>query len=113
MKEDILLTSEERAVVMGGLLGDSTLQKRGKDSYRLSMGHSVKQTYYTLWKYNKLKRLCKTTKPPYIDTQTKTDGKEHNVITFYTSTFSSFAQLIKPYVDEIPDMLYKLGKKNQ
>ncbi len=58
------LTPNENAVIAGTLLGDAHLQKRTATTYRLKIVHSTAQADYVWWKYNKLKRLCATTKPP-------------------------------------------------
>jgi len=51
------LTSLEREMVIGCLLGDGTLSRSGKN-YRLRIEHSVKHSEYVTWKYGYLKRIC-------------------------------------------------------
>jgi hypothetical protein len=78
---NLILTDEERAILIGTLLGDAHIQKRG-NSYRLKISHSINQKEYVHWKYAKLRRLCKTTQPP----KTETIKSGFEVVTFYTSS---------------------------
>ena len=65
------LTPDEEAVLMGTLLGDGTMSPHGK-GYRLKMEHSAAQEAFVKWKYEKLKRLCTTTKGVYQTKARKT-----------------------------------------
>jgi len=51
------LTSSEREVLEGCLLGDGTLSQAGKH-YRLRVEHASKHFEYVEWKHSLLKRLC-------------------------------------------------------
>lgn len=75
------LSEEEKALIMGTLLGDAHLQKRG-NSYRLKITHGSDQYSYVTWKHTKLKRFCTTTQAPKLDT----DQKGYQTVTFYTSS---------------------------
>ena len=76
------LTMEESALIMGTLLGDAHIQKRGANSYRLKIDHSVDQADLVKWKYSKLQRLCQTTQPP----KETIDTKGFKGLEFYTSS---------------------------
>lgn len=52
------LTENEKALILGTLLGDAHIQKRG-NSYRLKIAHGIDQLEYVEWKYKNLQRLCK------------------------------------------------------
>jgi hypothetical protein len=52
------LTEEERAVVVGCLLGDGAM--RCKTNALLEINHSIAQKEYVDWKYEKLKRFVST-----------------------------------------------------
>lgn len=54
------LSAEERAVVVGCLLGDGAM--RCKTNALLEVNHSIRQRDYVDWKYQKLRRLVST--PP-------------------------------------------------
>jgi hypothetical protein len=75
------LTENERALIMGTLLGDAHLQKRD-NSYRLKIEHSIIQKEYVLWKREKLQRLCATTQEP----KEVTNRKGNTSVLFYTSS---------------------------
>jgi recombination protein RecA len=55
-KERLSLLPEELEVIYGGLLGDTHLRK---DRNELAYAHSINQSEYLTWKYNKLKRIAK------------------------------------------------------
>lgn len=99
------LTVEERALIMGTLLGDAHLQKRGPKSYRLKVdsvkfpkeiSHAIDQAGLVLWKYRKLQRLCQLTQPP----KETTDKKGYKGLEFYTSSgvyLAEFHELFYEY----------------
>ena len=89
------LSNIERAILIGSLLGDGTLIKRGANSFRYRVSHSIKQKSYVEWKYEKLKRLCQTTQPP----KEVTDKKKYVTVEFYTSSGE--------YLKEYYDLFYK------
>ena len=60
----INFSDTENAILMGSLLGDSTLQKRGLNSYRYRVCHGISQKQYVMWKYKNLINICKTTQSP-------------------------------------------------
>ena len=51
------LTSFEKEIIVGCLLGDGTLSRSGKE-YRLRIEHAFRDREYVDWKFEKLKRLC-------------------------------------------------------
>ena len=51
----MVLTMDERQIILGSLFGDGSLTRKGKSSF--SEGHSGKQINYLQWKFDKLKRL--------------------------------------------------------
>jgi hypothetical protein len=75
------MTDLEKSVIMGTLLGDGHLNKRGK-SVRLKIEHGIDQEDLVWWKYEKLKRLCPNTKPPHV----AVSKKGFKSILFYTSS---------------------------
>jgi len=90
------LTVEERALIMGTLLGDAHLQKRGPKSYRLKIDHSIDQADLVQWKYRKLQRLCQQTQEP----KETTDKKGYKGLEFYTSSgvyLAEFHELFYEY----------------
>ena len=81
MKEERIenLTEDEEALIVGTLLGDAHIQKRGR-SYRLKIEHGIDQSEYVEWKYKKLERLCNPGKKPKKNLNKKGFEQVH----FYT-----------------------------
>lgn len=57
MNNQINLSSQEEAILLGTLLGDGHIRKR-KTSYQTKIQHCLKQEDYVWWKYEKLKSCC-------------------------------------------------------
>jgi len=97
----VKLTNEEKAVLIGGILGDEIIVKRD-GSYRYRVQHSSGQAEYVHWKRRKLKSKCTRTQPPknYPTTREGGDSKgRYEVTEFYTDSGM--------YLKEIHDLLYK------
>ncbi len=62
----VSLTSEQKSILFGTILGDGYLQKTGKKNARLRLEHGKKQKEYILWKAKKLERLFQG-KPKYLE----------------------------------------------
>lgn len=58
------LTATEKAVLYGTLLGDGHMRE-SFGRVRAKIEHSMQYFPYVEWKYEKLKRLCSKTRPPY------------------------------------------------
>jgi hypothetical protein len=52
------IDGDEKALIMGTLLGDGHLQKRVSGSCRLKIAHTTDQKAYVEWKHRKLRRFC-------------------------------------------------------
>jgi hypothetical protein len=77
------LSSEQRAIIMGNLLGDGHLQlASNKLKSRLRFTHSIEQQEYVLWQYKKLDWLCEKVKQPY-ETETSKGYREFIAYTSY------------------------------
>lgn len=79
-------TAEENAIILGTLFTDAHIQKRGPDSYRLKITHSDKAVDYINWKHRRLLRLCDTTQPPTL----ATDTKGYSTYTFYATSDKAY-----------------------
>ena len=73
------LTQEEEQVLIGSLLGDSTLRRETFTTWG-SFRHSLKQRNYGMWKYEQLKRICGTWRE--YTTYNKKVKKYYNGIAF-------------------------------
>lgn len=84
------LRSEQRSLIVGGLLGDGRLECRAKSgTARFRIHHSDRQKDYVFWKYNLLKPLvdCQPWKTAWID---KRSGETYVSWFFHTRTTAAF-----------------------
>ncbi len=81
-KETLSLTSRQKEILVGSLLGDAHLESRYKlGSATLRIEHSYKQKEYVDWLHNEFKEWVRT--PPRKRTRWRW-GKEHNKFLFMT-----------------------------
>ena len=92
------LTETEKALIMGTLLGDGTMIKRG-NSYRLRIAHGIKQKNYVLWKRKQLENLCETTQDPVI----KTDQKGYQTVEIYLTSGEYLKEIFHLFYKEQPN----------
>jgi len=95
----LLLTEEEHDLILGSLLGDSTLTQRDRNC-SFSVGHSKKQEKYLYWKYNILKDFIKVS--PYW-VKRKFGDRAIEILNLRTFTHPIFNFYYK--------LFYKKGKK--
>ena len=95
------LNNEQKALIIGTLLGDGCIEKRHKNP-RLRIDHSVAQKEYVFWKYNILKDIV-TREPQILYEKDKRSGK-----IFSRWYFSSKAI---PELEFYYQLFYQDGKK--
>ena len=88
----LTLTQLEEAIILGSLLGDGHIEKRG-NSYRFKIRHCKAQKDYIFWKYKQLKRIIKN-KPKAIKNNVVYDA-------FYFNTKSGL------FLKKYHDLFYK------
>lgn len=87
------LSSEQKAIILGNLLGDGHLQLASNTlKARLRFTHSIKQREYVEWEYKKLGWLCEKVKKPY-ETETKNGFGECIAYTSYEPQLLEYHQL--------------------
>lgn len=88
MQQNTKLTKEQKAIIIGTLLGDGHLESQtaGK-TYRLKIEHSLSQKYYVDWLYQKLENWVLT--PPKVKTKI-VHGKQYINYGFQTISTASF-----------------------
>ena len=69
----MILNKEQKAILIGVILGDAYLQRTGERNARLRLEHSIKQKDYLLWKVNKFPQLFQG-QPKYIQRQHPISG---------------------------------------
>ena len=57
VNEKLVFNKVEESILLGTILGDGHIQKRG-NSYRIKIEHCYEQFDYVQWKYNKLKKFA-------------------------------------------------------
>ena len=99
-KEFMMLTEKQKELIIGSLLGDGYLEKRG-ESVRFGFSQSKQRVFYVKWKYEQLRDLV--SEPikcyEYIDHRT---GKKYGLCSFKTRAH--------PWFSEIYPLFYKDGK---
>lgn len=110
MKKSIpeTLTDEQRAILVGLLLGDGHLETRNNgQTYRLKVEHSATQADYSEWLLKQFQQFCEQTS---VYQRVRADGRVSVGFTSKTSgIFRFYAQQF--YVDKkkrIPPLLHKL-----
>ncbi|MDI6883294.1 MAG: hypothetical protein QMC93_02345 [Patescibacteria group bacterium] len=99
VKSRFRLSDKQKFVLIGTLLGDGSLAKRGRH-YRLFIKHSSNQRKFIEWKYNIFKNIVLM--PLNYFTQ-EISGKEYQFIQFVTLTH--------PVFDEYRKIFYQDSRK--
>ena len=95
------LTERQRAIIIGSLLGDGTIESRWANP-RLRFGHGAQQKEYLFWKYEELKNVVN--RPPRLAHEWHTVmGKVYDSWHFSTRSF--------PELKEYYDYFYQDGRK--
>ncbi|MEW5805700.1 MAG: hypothetical protein AB1721_03200 [Patescibacteria group bacterium] len=97
------LTKQERAALMGMVLGDGYLQKVGKRNARLRLEHSFKQRDYLEWKTELLPKLFQG-KPKML--------KRVHPITHKTYSYVRHQSNSSPDLGKLRQIFYPEGKKH-
>lgn len=99
IKAKFNLSDKQKFVLVGTLLGDGSLAKRGKH-YRLFIKHSANQHKLIEWKYNIFKNIVLMPLNYFIQ---EISGKDYRFIQFVTLTHSVF--------DEYRKIFYRGNRK--
>ena len=101
LRQDNKISSRERAIIIGTILGDAHLGKT-KNGVRLEIGHSNHQKLYVFWKYRALRRFAGAA-PHLIKINDDRYQRTYQQWRFKTRTHEPFARL--------HDIFYPKGKK--
>lgn len=91
----MMITERQRDIIIGTLLGDGHLEKRG-DSVRLAVCHSEKRLSYITWKYNELRTLVSESIKHYSYTDPRT-GRTYGFYIFKTVAHPFFGELYREF----------------
>lgn len=105
-KKKIRLTSRQRSIIVGKLLGDGHLESQDEGrTYRLKIEHSIKQKEYVDWLYEELKNLVG--KPPYI--KKRGEFKSYGFFTYSLGSLRFYGhQFYSGNKKIIPKLIHKL-----
>ncbi len=113
----IMLTKEEKDILVGSLLGDGCLRIMGRSKVpAFSVSHSEVQKDYVLWKYEKLKRWIKT--PPWREERIYHKDRSRKTVSwrFQTLSNSVFSDLYNAFYKNgkkvVPDNIIELFEKS-
>jgi hypothetical protein len=103
IKKNLVLTEEQRSVIVGSILGDGTMRigKRAVNA-NLKIEHGLKQKDYVLWKYSILK--------PWVFTVPKISYRYRENGTKYAKSWW-FRTIRHPLLTELYRLFYKENKK--
>ncbi len=105
------LTKQQKAVLVGTVLGDAFLQSTGKKNARLRLEHSDKQKSYLLWKVGIFPRLFQG-KPSYIERIHPKTKKRYRYVRYQSNSspvLGNWRQVFYPEgYKRIPDNLQLL-----
>ncbi len=92
MNDKLKISSRQKQIIIGKLLGDGHLESANGKTYRLKIEHSFNQRSYVDWLYQELKPLV--TAEPKIKLQTinGTEYKKYWFNTHYSGSFRFYAQ---------------------
>jgi hypothetical protein len=108
-KKGLKLTTRQREIIIGTLLGDAHLENRYKSRiFSLMIEHSIKQKEYVDWLYNEFKEWVRT--PPKIKYST-VNGKKYQKYYFRTLSSGRFRfyhhQFYKQGKKIVPKLIHK------
>jgi hypothetical protein len=89
LKTRLRLNERQKAVLVGGLLGDSHLAENwSKTNYRLKIGQSKEQEEYVLWKYRMFRDWVLTEPKTHVSTNSVRFGTiSHPELTYFHNIF--------------------------
>ncbi len=112
IQEQVVLTQEQKDVIVGSLLGDGNLQSATKGkSWRYRALQGADQYTYIQYKYKVLQNLCKTglLYDERIDSRMKNPTKRyyfntlvHNCLKHYGNMFYTFDETSQRFTKDVP-----------
>lgn len=97
------LSSIQRDILIGTILGDAYLQKTGEKNARLRLEHGANQKDYLLWKVHNLAQLFQG-KPTYIERVHPISGRTYKYWRHQSQTM--------PFLGKLRKIFYYDGKKH-
>lgn len=98
----LILTSRQKAIIVGSILGDAYVQKTGEKNARLRLEHGFRQKEYLFWKAEELKRLFQG-KPAFVRRRHPLTGKVYKYWRWQSNS--------TPILGRLRKIFYQNGKK--
>ncbi len=92
MNGKLKISSRQKQIIIGKLLGDGHLETANGKTYRLKIEHSFNQRQYVDWLYRELKSLASAEPKIKLQTINGTEYKKYWFNTHYSGSFRFYAQ---------------------
>lgn len=107
------MTSKQKAVVIGSILGDGFLQKTGKNNARLRLEHGLAQKDYLIWKCQIMENFFQS-KPIILERKNPIFGKTYQYIRAQSYSGLEFGKFHRIFYQDkrkiIPEQIRKFLK---
>ena len=92
MNGKLKISSRQKQIIIGKLLGDGHFETANGKTYRLKIEHSFNQRQYVDWLYQELKSLASAEPKIKLQTINGTEYKKYWFNTHYSGSFRFYAQ---------------------
>ena len=97
MNKKLKITSRQKQIIIGKILGDGCLETANGITYRLKIEHGIKQKDYVFWIYKELENLA-ASEPKFKlhKSSTRKDYEKYWFNTSYTTSLKFYGQQFYP-----------------
>lgn len=92
MNDKLKISSRQKQIIIGKLLGDGHLETANGRTYRLKIEHSFNQRLYVDWLYQELKSLANAEPKLKLQSVNDVEYKKYWFNTHYSDSFRFYAQ---------------------
>lgn len=92
MNDKLKISSRQKQIIIGKLLGDGHLETANGKTYRLKIEHSFNQRPYVDWLYQELKSLASAEPKLKLQSVNNVEYKKYWFNTHYSGSFRFYAQ---------------------
>lgn len=99
------LTSIQRSIIIGGILGDGSFKKNGSNFYYREC-HSIKEKDWLFWKFKHLYNVT-TKNVYYYKARKETQNPQFGIQTVNSSTFNNYAKMnLKEALENLDELSF-------
>lgn len=109
MNKKFKITSRQKQIIIGKILGDGCLETTNGITYRLKIEHGIKQKDYVLWTYKELKNLA-ASEPKFKlhKSSARKDYEKYWFNTSYTTSLKFYGQQFYPQGKKVvPKLIHR------